>query len=428
MKLIKQNQTVLYISVALVSIALFLIFFINPILQQASAARSSDGGPSSEISTQNSTSTPMVDGAVFTGIGELNDYADVIVAVKTDAPGTLSMQFSHDGTNWDSQLNFNVRADFYEIHELAKGSRYYRSVFTDDSDSTTATYLRLQTEFGDYEKLTSVLSGTINDDQDTLVTRTLPAFFDIARGKVQGIRTINKFGESVAGVQVTATDIWDGATSTPDGQTYVLPTQARTHTIYSNSAQDTATTGNGARTLRLYGLKTWSSLETSELINMNGTTGTTTSNSYVCIHRVASLTSGGSTPDMNIGTISVVADTDNTASAYIIAGQGQTNMAIYCLGSTETAYMTQYYGSVDKASGGVAHMDFRVRVNPNATTTPFKTLNIRGVQSTGTSGGSAWDFAPFLPIAGPAIIKIQATGSAADLEASAGFGLIIEEN
>lgn len=380
------------------------------------------------LSTGNSTTTPLADGATYTGTGEINTKRDVMVTVYTDAPGSLSMQFSTDGTNWDSQLSFNVRANFNEIHVLTKGERYYRTVYTDDSDSDTQTYFRLQTQYGDFEKLTSPYNGTIADDQDALVTRSLPSFFDIARGKVQGVRTVNKFGEAPNGVQSTATDVWDGATSTPDNQIWHAFTEAQTVTITSSSANDTAN-GTGMRTARIYGLQTWDSAESSELINMNGTTGTTTSNTYVCIHRIQALTSGGSTTGMNIGNVHANGDTDGNIIAMIPAGQGQTNMAIYCLGSVETAYMTQYYGSLNKASGAVATIDFRLRVNPepNATTTSFRTENVRGVQSTGTSD-KVFPFAPYKVIPGPAIIKVQGTGSADDLEASAGFGLIIEEN
>lgn len=268
--------------------------------------------------------------------------------------------------------------------------------------------------------------GTINDDQDTLVVRSFPDFFDIARDKVSSIRTVNKFGESPLGVQSTATDIWDGATSTPDNQVWNAFTAAQTVTVSSSDAADTSS-GGGLRTARLYGLTDWSGSEASELITMNGATGTTTVNSYVCVHRIQGLTSGGSTTGMNVGAVLARGNTDGNIAALIPAGQGQTNMAIYCIGSQETAYMTQYYGSLNKASGAVATVDFRLRINPepNATTTSFRTENVRGVQSTGTSD-AVFPFGPFKRIDGPAIIKIQGTGSTDDLEASAGFGLIIE--
>ena len=139
--IIIKKQT-FYSVIALV--ILVAILTIAPALSEVLAARSS-GNTFGTISVNNSTTTALSDGATYTGTGEKSDFPDVMVTLKTDAPGTLKMEHSHDGTNWDSSLTFGVSANIYEIHVLVKGDRFYRTVFTDDNDGITQTYLRLQT-------------------------------------------------------------------------------------------------------------------------------------------------------------------------------------------------------------------------------------------------------------------------------------------
>lgn len=251
-------------------------------------------------------------------------------------------------------------------------------------------------------------------------------YLEVAKGNVAGHSVINKFGHAHDGVQTTATDIWDRADSTPTQQIWVAPTTARIHQIVSSSASDTSG-GAGTRTLRVYGLTGWSTNEVSEDITMNGTTDVATSNAYVIIHRMQVLTKGATST--NVGTITATADTDSTVTAHIIAGDGQTNMAIYGVPSTQKAFIMQWYGSIGKASGASATIGFNLRVNPEPQTEliNFVEKHHRGVQSDGTSSDN-WLFSPCLVVPGPAIIKVQGIGSAADIEAAAGFDLVLVDN
>jgi len=249
---------------------------------------------------------------------------------------------------------------------------------------------------------------------------------EVARGNVAAHAAVNKFGQAPSGVQTTATDIWDRADATPTQQVWVAPTAARVHQITSTSTSDTSG-GAGAKTLRVYGLTGWGTAEANEDITMNGTSNVATSSSYVIIHRMKVLTKGAT--NANVGTITATADTDSTVTAQINVGEGQTMMAIYGVPSTQTAYVTQYYASLNKASGAAATVNNRLLVNPEADTEllNFLVKHTIGTQSTGVSH-FAHEFLPPFAVPGPAIIKISGIGSGADLDVGAGFDLVLVDN
>ena len=251
---------------------------------------------------------------------------------------------------------------------------------------------------------------------------------DVPRGAVHGYTSVNKFGRSTNVDSGVATDIWDRANATNNQAVWLAPTAARVHAIVSASASDAAA-GVGARTLRVYGLKTWSSLESYEDVTLNGTTPVNTANSYVIIHRMQVLTWGTSGP--NVGLITATAATDSTVTAQIGAGNGQTLMAIYGIPSGVTAFMTGFYGSILRANLGAnsvaSDMTLLFNPRPDSVTTKYLVKHTIGLNS-GGANPMRHAYAPLSKFTGPGIIKLRATGGADNLDVSAGFDLILTED
>jgi len=178
--------------------------------------------------------------------------------------------------------------------------------------------------------------------------------------------------------------------------------------------------GTGAQEVKVYGLKTWDLAETNETVYLRGAFPVNTVNSYVIIHRMKVVTWADS---VNVGNISATAATDATVTAEINAGEGQTQMAIYGVPSTETVFMTQYYSSINKSVNNYADISLLVNPRPDVEETQFLTKHTQGMASTGTSY-LRHEFHPYFKIVGPAIIKMQGVGNASDIDASAGFDMI----
>lgn len=246
---------------------------------------------------------------------------------------------------------------------------------------------------------------------------------EIPAGNVGGKSSVNKFGRNPTLPNGTPADIWEGITDA-----WVAPTTARIHDIASDSASDDgAPVGIGARTIRVFGLTGWGTAAVSEDVVLNGVANVPTANAYVIVHRMEVLTKGASGP--NVGIITATAQTDGTVTAQINAGEGQTQMAILGIPSTQVAYMTSYYASFEKSAGAAGAVDFNLLVNPepDAELTGFLVKHTQATFSTGTSH-FAQMFLPYFRIPGPAIIKISGTASAASIDASAGFDLILVDN
>jgi hypothetical protein len=263
---------------------------------------------------------------------------------------------------------------------------------------------------------------------NTLPLPVLDQMSAIPLGTMIGKSSNNKFGRSPSGVQTTPTDIWDRADSDATQKIWVAPTIPRTHTIASTDADDT-TGGNGARTVKIWGLTAWDADEVSETVTMNTGTPPVTGNSYVIIHRMKVITNGG---NINEGIITATAIVDGTITAQINIGQGQTQMAIFGVPSTQKVQITCYYGSAHESTNPATpnFVDINLRINESPDTqvadSAFITKHTKGVST--NSNNMTHCFKPYNTIPGPCIIKIQCTSSANDIDFSAGFDVILIDN
>lgn len=160
-------------------------------------------------------------------------------------------------------------------------------------------------------------------------------FTEVSQGLVPGDSSINKFG-STESLGATFSTVWNS------GAIYSYPTTAATVSTSSTDTDDTSA-GIGARTIKIEGLDA-SYNEVSETITMNGTTGVTSTNSYLRVFR-AFVTSAGSSGE-NKGTIDI--KQGGNTLAQIIAGLNQTEMALYTVPAGKTAFLRSHYWSIPK--------------------------------------------------------------------------------
>ncbi len=239
-----------------------------------------------------------------------------------------------------------------------------------------------------------------------------------------GWSVINKFGWAPDADKDDPTDVWDGADGATGTKIWVAPTQARKHDIVSAAAADDgAPVGTGMRTVRVLGLTDWDTKEVSEDVILNGATPVATVNTYVIIHRLIGLTfgSGGT----NAGIIKATAQVDGTVTAMITAGHGQTCMAIFGVPSPQTLLIRHLHATVLRSK-----VDVKVDVALLANERPDQADSgfvMKLHAQFGSNQSLRRPFVPALELAGPLIVKLQATTDTNDSEVTAAFDAHIAE-
>jgi hypothetical protein len=424
------------------------------------------------VSETNTTQVVLAPGATFTGgqVDTLN-YGMALIGIFADqdsATDGLSIQFrSTTSSTWREADAYTIAANSEKTFSVQTVRRFMRVVYT--NGGTIQTVFDLQTVLkpvyvkpsshrvtdpitgqDDAELVKAVITGenpggtfvngqftTVGNFKTSLEERENTLILDdnlqIALGRITGVTHVNKYGQAEDGVQTTATDIWDRADASATQQIWLAPTAARIHTIVSSSTADDGTpegAGGGAQAVRVYYLPDWDTAEASEDVILNGTAGVAMNNAAVIIHRMK-IIPVGTTYNINAGNITATAAVDATITAQINIGQGQTNMAIYGIPSTQTAYATGYsLNSHNSATPATpAEVDFTLLANerPDLDTTVFINKGNLGTISSGTTF-TARKYRPYRKVAGPAIVKIQAIATDADTEGVAEFDLILVDN
>jgi len=250
---------------------------------------------------------------------------------------------------------------------------------------------------------------------------------EASRGNITDVTTEAKFGRNIEIDSGTTADVWDGGNSGDVSLIWLAPTAARIHTIASTSASDT-TGGTGANSIKIYYLPDWDTAETTETVTGDLNAGIAMNNAAVMINRMEVIIQSTSTT-INAGIITATAATDGTITAQIKIGAGQTQMAIYGLPSTKTAFLGRLYGNTNKAGGASGFVDMTLLANTAPDTNPitFITKHTFGLTTDGTSAFTIPYYVSKI-IAGPAIIKVQASSDSNNMDVSAGFDLALTNN
>ena len=296
-----------------------------------------------KISTANSTTTPLDSLAVFTGTAEdVSQFDSVVIAVKTDQNGTFQIQFSNDGTNWDSTLTRYYRTSQIEPpHRFTITRKYCRVVFTNTSASTQ-TFLRMQTMFGDKADLNIPLDSAISQDYDSISVRPSDFNSEVALGRRQGISTWNKFGYNENVDTGAASVIADF------GGVFQRITTGETIDIVSTSTDDTAG-GDGCKSIVIYGVdENWD--EQIVVIDLDGTTPVQTTESWLGVNRVAIYLAGSL--QANAGTITLSSSTTAITLASMPVGEGTSQQLIFYVPRKHQFLATWLHLDAIKLTGG----------------------------------------------------------------------------
>lgn len=95
------------------------------------------------VSTVNSSTTPLSAAGVFTGTSvDTGEYSTITVSAYSDQSGTLSIQFSSNGTDWDISQEYPITANTGFTETTNIGAQFFRIQFT--NEAVAQTIFRLQ--------------------------------------------------------------------------------------------------------------------------------------------------------------------------------------------------------------------------------------------------------------------------------------------
>lgn len=296
------------------------------------------------IDSGNSTTTALNDGQSFTGTAvDVSRYPSVTCSVFTDTDCDMYMEYSPDGTNWDSSLSYQVSASINEIHRLSNGKKYFRLRISNDSGSNQ-TFMRAQTVLGSQTALNAPANLTLGLDADATVVRPTNYNYEVAINRWANSQTWNKFGYN--------NDVDTGSSETiwaPGGNITLLSSASTLDVVSGSSDDDGSPAGNGAQSIQIIGVDSNRDI-ISETVVMNGTTTVTTSGSFLGVNRVQIISSGSA--EGNVGDITISATTGASIQSFIPAGESVTQQCVFFVPTGHTFLTDWLYFNINKISGG----------------------------------------------------------------------------
>jgi hypothetical protein len=234
---------------------------------------------------------------------------------------------------------------------------------------------------------------------------TEPFGLQVARGQIQGHTSFQVFGYN-PDLDTSEESVW------PDGGVIPHPTTASVLTIVSTNAAD-ASAGTGARTVFIEGLNASYNV-VSETVTLNGTTGVSTTNSYMYVNAFTVLTVGSG--ESNAGEIT--AKVGATLYDLIAVGYNNRTTAHYCVPAGYSAYITSGVITAGQASGSTSVTAYLKQHGPDGV------LRI-GAVSTLNNGSVQYDFDPPYRIPEKNCVGASAIGTAANNSVSAFFNITL---
>lgn len=322
-------------------------------------------------SSGNSTTTPLSGGATFTGSGEVNALDEVFCQVLTDADGTLYFDFSIDGTNWDSTYpvsGYDIDASIPSAHKAVKSGRHFRARLVNGSSAQT--YLRMKCYYGPYSELRSSANQAARRDADAKIVRIYaPPQDEIVLNQRTGVGHYTKFAY-LPDVDTADNEIMITADPAKPTAPEVL-SSAETFSIAYTAANDGAGGGaTGCTTLFFDYVDSDGNYATGSHV-LGSSSPDTTSFSGFGINRVACAASG--TADTNVAAITVTSSSSGGVHAYIPAGQGVTQQAMFHVPSNSRGIAKFLFANVNKiVAGGSPRVTLKGWIHNRTVDTKFE--------------------------------------------------------
>jgi len=188
-----------------------------------------------KVCTNNTTTTPLLAGAVYTGIaGETLDYALIFVTVYSDvesATDGLQLEFSSDGTTWRSGNadSFTIPAGTEKTFSFQPLRRYFRVKYTNGGSDQTIFDLETIFKKTNSKPSSHRIQDAISDQDDAELVKS------ILTGKTAGGNFIN-FGATNGGnFKVSLEEFESGVSTNSNTQLKV--------TLYDSSGNEVAASG-----------------------------------------------------------------------------------------------------------------------------------------------------------------------------------------
>lgn len=235
-------------------------------------------------------------------------------------------------------------------------------------------------------------------------------------GQLTGISNINKFGRNPDVASGTTEDIWDGS------ELYSWPATALM-TSMSQTADQEVMRGE---TIEVQGLDAnWDLLVQEKPLNATSTaTAVALDTPLIRVFRMRVLSDEVGDSPIRVHNVGETQD-----YAIISIGNNQTLMAIYTVPNGKTAYMTNYYASVNPGVGAPTTLNIRLWARDNENGYASQLKHILGVNANvGAYGQFQHYYNPYKKFTQKTDIYLAATTAAAAADVSAGFDLILTDN